>query len=147
MVKKASKLTRLIKVNRKTAYNVSKALIEALEPMKAFVKTLTADNGVEFAYHQRVSNKLSTSFYFAKPYHSWERGLNEHTNGLIRQYFPKKTHLADISEEDIKRVEILLNNRPRKVLDFETPIERFDKLSKEVIHSKRTRGFLKNLFI
>ena len=103
MVERASKLTRLFKVNRKTADNVSKALIQALEPMKAFVKTLTADNGVEFAYHQRVSHRLSAGFYFAKPYHSWERGLNEHTNGLIRQYFPKKTHFADVSDEDIKR--------------------------------------------
>lgn len=143
MVERASKLTRLVKVNRKTADNVSKALIQALEPMKAFVETLTADNGLEFAYHQKVSARLSAGFYFAKPYHSWERGLNEHTNGLIRQYFPKKTNFADVTDEDIKRVEILLNNRPRKVLDFENPIERFDRLSKDVIHSKRTRGFLK----
>lgn len=143
MVERASKLTRLVKVNRKTADSVSKALIQALEPMKAFVQTLTADNGVEFAYHQKVSRRLDAGFYFAKPYHSWERGLNEHTNGLIRQYFPKKTNFANVSDEDIKRVEILLNNRPRKILDFENPLERFDKLSKDVIHSKRTRGFLK----
>lgn len=142
MVERASKLTRLVKVNRKTADNVSRALIQALEPMKAFVETLTADNGLEFAYHQRVSSKLSAGFYFAKPYHSWERGLNEHTNGLIRQYFPKKTNFADVTDEDIKRVEILLNNRPRKILDFDNPLERFDKLSKGVIHSNRTRGFL-----
>ena len=97
MVERASKLTRLVKVNRKTADKVSKALIQTLEPMKAFVKTLTADNGVEFAYHQRVSSRLSAGFYFAKPYHSWERGLNEHTNGLIRQYFPKKTNFAEVT--------------------------------------------------
>ena len=143
MVERTSKLTRLVKANRKTADNVSKALIEALEPMKAFVETLTADNGGEFAYHQRVSSRLSAGFYFAKPYRSWERGLNEHTNGLVRQYFPKKTNFAEISDEEIKRVEILLNNRPRKVLEFETPIERFESLSRDVVHSKRTKGFLK----
>jgi IS30 family transposase len=143
MVERASKLTRLMKVNRKTAERVSEALIVTLEPMKAFVLTLTADNGVEFAYHQKVSRRLDAGFYFAKPYHSWERGLNEHTNGLIRQYFPKKTDFSGVSTEEIKRVELLLNNRPRKVLGFETPIERFDQLSKTMVHSKRARGYLK----
>jgi len=142
IVERASKLTQLVKVGRKTAQEVSQALIASLEPMKAFVNTLTADNGVEFAYHQKVSRRLRAEFYFAKPYHSWERGLNEHTNGLIRQYFPKKTHFSDISTEDIKRVELLLNNRPRKVLNFETPIERFEKLSKGMVCSNRTRGYL-----
>ncbi len=142
MVERASKLTRLMKVNRKTAQHVSEALITALEPMKAFVHTLTSDNGSEFAYHQKVSRRLAAGFYFATPYHSWERGLNEHTNGLIRQYFPKKTNFADVPEEDIKRVEFLLNSRPRKVLGFETPIERFDRLSRDMVHSTRTRGYL-----
>jgi IS30 family transposase len=142
MVERASKLTRLMKANRKTAEQVSEALIKTLEPMKAFVLTLTADNGVEFAYHQKVSRRLEAGFYFAKPYHSWERGLNEHTNGLVRQYFPKKTNFSGVSIEEIKRVELLLNNRPRKVLGYETPIERFEKLSKTMVHSKRTRGYL-----
>ncbi len=143
MVERASKLTRLIKANRKTAEHVSEALIKTLEPMKAFVLTLTADNGLEFAYHQKVSRRLEAGFYFAKPYHSWERGLNEHTNGLVRQYFPKKTNFSGVSIEEIKRIELLLNNRPRKVLGYETPIERFEKLSKTMVHSKRTRGYLK----
>lgn len=142
MVERASKLTRLVKVGHKTAKDVSLALISCLEPMKAFVHTLTADNGCEFAYHQKVSCKLDAEFYFAKPYHSWERGLNEHTNGLVRQYLPKKTCFSRISAEEIKRIELLLNSRPRKILDFETPIERFEKLSRDVIHSKRTRGYL-----
>lgn len=146
MVERTSKLTRLVKVQNKTADEVSQALIQTLEPMKSFVETLTADNGSEFAYHQRVSRRLDAGFYFAKPYHSWERGLNEHTNGLIRQYFPKKTNFAAVSVEDIKRVELLLNTRPRKVLGFETPIERFDRLSKTMVHSKRTRGYL-NKFV
>ena len=64
-----------------------------------------------------------SEFYFAKPYHSWERSLNEHTNGLVRQYFPKSKRLDEISVEDVMEVEVLLNNRPRKVLDFARPIE------------------------
>jgi IS30 family transposase len=142
MVERASKLTRLVKVDGKTATAVSDALINTLGPMQAFVYTLTADNGSEFAYHQKVSRRLDAEFYFAKPYHSWQRGLNEHTNGLIRQYFPKKTDFSKISDEEVKQVEILLNNRPRKVLDYETPIERFEKLSRGIVHSKRVRGYL-----
>lgn len=142
MVERSSKLTILVKVNHKTARNVKEALLEKLGPMKAFVHTLTSDNGTEFAYHQEVSRKLEAGFYFANPYHSWERGLNEHTNGLVRQYIPKKTYFESISNEDIRKVELLLNNRPRKVLDFESPIERFERLSKDMICSKRTRGYL-----
>ena len=80
-----------------------------------------------------VSFELSLDFYFATPYHSWERGLNEHTNGLIRQYFPKSQSFTDKSLEDIQRVETLLNNRPRKALSFETPLEAFDRISSGMI--------------
>ena len=93
MVDRASKLTKLAKVSRKTAKEVTGALVKRLKPIQDFVLTLTADNGMEFAYHQEVSNILKTEFYFAKPYHSWERGLNEHTNGLVRQYLPKGKRL------------------------------------------------------
>jgi IS30 family transposase len=129
MVERASKLTKLIKVPSKTATDVTKALIDKLSPIKEFVYTLTADNGKEFAYHQLVSFNLEANFYFATPYHSWERGLNEHTNGLIRQYFPKSQSLKEITDEDVLRVESLLNNRPRKILGFETPLEAFERLS------------------
>ena len=70
-----------------------------------------------------ISSELNVDFFFAKPYHSWERGANENTNGLIRQYFPKKTSFENISDQDIKHVEDILNNRPRKKLNFLTPIE------------------------
>ena len=73
--------------------------------------------------HEYVSKKLSTNIYFAHPYSSWERGLNENTNGLIRQYFPKKSRFEEISNKEVKRVEDALNNRPRKGLDFLTPNE------------------------
>lgn len=130
MVERTSKLTKLIKIPRKTAQAVEQALVQGLGPFKDFVYTLTADNGKEFANHQGVSSALEAGFYFAKPYHSWERGLNEHTNGLVRQYFPKAKRFDEVSAEELEKVEMLLNNRPRKVLNFETPQEAFSRLSK-----------------
>ena len=134
MVERTSKLTKLAKVSQKTAEEVTQALVERLTPVKSFVLTLTADNGKEFAYHKQVSNSLETSFYFAKPYHSWERGLNEHTNGLVRQYLPKNKRFDEVSVDDLMEVEVLLNNRPRKVLNFKTPLEVFNQLSKEPVN-------------
>ena len=131
MVDRASKLTKLAKVSQKTSKEVKDAVVKKLEPIQDFVLTLTADNGKEFSRHQEVSHCLKTSFYFAKPYHSWERGLNEHTNGLVRQYLPKKQSFNDITNEDIERIEFLLNNRPRKVLNFWTPLEVFTHFSKK----------------
>lgn len=129
MVDRASKLTKLLKVSRKTAQEVGDALVSELAPIQDLVLTLTSDNGKEFANHQDVSMKLGADFFFAQPYHSWERGLNEHTNGLVRQYFPKSSSFDDITQDQVKEVEILLNSRPRKVLNFLTPIEAFEALS------------------
>jgi IS30 family transposase len=129
MVDRTTKLTKLKKVTHKTAEEVETAIIEKLSPIKEFVCTLTSDNGKEFAGHKNITTELEASFFFATPYHSWERGLNEHTNGLVRQYFPKSTNFKNISEEDVERVEMLLNNRPRKILNFETPLEAFHRLS------------------
>ena len=132
MVDRASKLTKLAICKSKEATPVTNALTRCLKPIMKFVLTLTADNGKEFAKHAKVSRKLKADFYFAKPYHSWERGLNEHTNGLVRQYFPKGTSFDMISNEDIIRVENLLNNRPRKILNFKTPIEVFNQMTAQV---------------
>jgi len=129
MVDRASKLTKLAICKSKEAAPVTDALTRCLKPMAHFVLTLTADNGKEFAKHAKVSKKLKADFYFAKPYHSWERGLNEHTNGLVRQYFPKGTSFDTISNKDVARVENLLNNRPRKILNFKTPIEAFKQMT------------------
>ena len=131
MVERRSKLTKLEKISRKTADQVKSALIKRLAPIQEFVITLTSDNGKEFAFHQQVSQSLKTDFYFATPYHSWERGLNEHTNGLVRQYFPKSKRFDEISIDNLKEIEELLNNRPRKVLNFWTPKEIFNHLTKE----------------
>ena len=131
MVDRASKLTKLAKISGKTSEAVREAVVEKLEPIQDFVLTMTADNGKEFACHQEVSHCLGTSFYFAKPYHSWERGLNEHTNGLIRQYLSKKQSFNDVTDKDIEKIEFLLNTRPRKVLNFWTPLEVFTQFSKK----------------
>lgn len=93
------------KVDKREAVNVIKATINALYPIKELLNTITADNGKEFAGHQTISQVLGVDFFFAKPYHSWERGANENTNGLIRQYFPKKTNFENITDEEIQAVE------------------------------------------
>lgn len=130
MVDRASKLTILEKVSGKSAQEVTQALVKRLSSVANYVHTLTSDNGKEFANHQQISEILDIKFYFAKPYHSWERGLNEHTNGLVRQYFPKCKRFDEISDDDVMAVEILLNNRPRKVLNFSSPQEIFDRFVK-----------------
>jgi transposase, IS30 family len=111
----------------KTSGVVTSAIMATLQPLKPLVLTMTADNGKEFAGHQELTQVLEAQVFFAKPYHSWERGLNEHTNGLVRQYFPKKTAFDSLSPDDVQRVEFLLNSRPRKALDFKTPIEVFHR--------------------
>lgn len=93
--------------------------------MGLLVHTITFDNGKEFSQHGEIARMLNASCYFAKPYHSWERGLNEHTNGLVRQYLPKRRNLKNVSEEELVAIEASLNHRPRKVLDYKTPYEVF----------------------
>lgn len=131
IVDRASKLTKLAVVPRKTAVFVEQAIVSKLGVYKAHVHTLTSDNGREFANHKGISKRLSANFYFSTPYHSWERGLNEHTNGLVRQYFPKTIRFDNLTQKEVEKVEVLLNNRPRKVLNFLTPIEAFEELRRE----------------
>ena len=102
-------------------------MIELLGPIKDFVKTLTFDNGKEFTQHEVISKKLGCNSYFAKPYHSWERGQNENANGLLRQYFPKSMKLDNIHHHQVIKAVDKLNSRPRKCLKFKTPYEAFQK--------------------
>ena len=127
-----TKLKRQAQVSRKTAQKVEEALTRKLREVSDWVLTLTADNGKEFANHQTIASKLGATVYFARPYHSWKRGLNEHTNGLIRQYLPKNQRLDTVANEVVWEIENLLNNRPRKVLQYRTPIEVFNERRKEV---------------
>lgn len=121
IVERVTKFTVSAQVNNKSAAEVTKATINLLRPFKNVVHSITADNGKEFAYHEVISKALSTEVYFAHPYSSWERGLNENTNGLLRQYFPKSTDLKKVTGVDVKRAVNRLNFRPRKDLDFKTP--------------------------
>src|SRR3989339_308224 len=121
LVERKSKFTRIGHVMNKTADAVTAEVIRLLDKVKDNVHTITYDNGREFAAHEAINAALNCESYFAAPYHSWERGLNENTNGLIRQYFSKKADLRQVSSERIRFVEDRLNSRPRKTLDFRTP--------------------------
>jgi transposase, IS30 family len=127
LVERKSKLVRLRKVQRNTAEAVASAGLALLGELAARVHTITSDNGREFAYHERLAAGLEAKFYFAHPYSSWERGLNENTNGLVRQYFPKKSDFSKITDREINKVVERLNNRPRKTLGYKTPNEVFFK--------------------
>jgi IS30 family transposase len=121
IVERVSLFTVSQRVNSKHADEVAAATIALLTPFKRLVHTITSDNGKEFAYHEKIAEKLSCDFYFAHPYCSWERGLNENTNGLLRQDFPKSTDFKTVSAREVTRVVAKLNNRPRKTLAFRTP--------------------------
>lgn len=125
LTERKSRLTLIAKVKQKSAELISRSVRFLLVPIASKVFTLTSDNGKEFARHQEISTALRANFYFAHPYSSWERGLNENTNGLIRQYFPKKHDFTTITEQDISMVMSKLNNRPRKCLGFKTPNQVF----------------------
>ena len=129
LTERKSRLTLIKKVERKTAQVVSQAVIDLLVPFSTKVHTITADNGREFVHHVTIAQSLDARFYFAHPYASWERGLNENTNGLIRQYFPKKHDFSTITDEEVAMAMNRLNNRPRKCLGFKTPRQVFYKLS------------------
>jgi transposase, IS30 family len=125
LVERKSGYAVIAKVQNKTAKLVSKAIVKLLEPFKAKVKTLTYDNGKEFAKHAWVDKKLSSTGYFARPYCSWQRGSNENFNGLLRQYVPKKRLMSTVTDEEITMIQNRLNHRPRKRLGFKSPHEVF----------------------
>lgn len=123
MVERRSRFTFILKAFDRSALKVSAAIVTALYPHRESVHTLTYDNGKEFVRHALIDEILGSTGYFAHPYHSWERGLNENTNGLIRQYFPKQTDFNKITDEQIKEVQDKLNDRPKRCLGWRTPRE------------------------
>lgn len=118
---RTSSLSLIRSLRSKKAEEVERAIIDMLSPLKGKIKTITVDNGKEFSNHERIATALDTEVYFAHPYRSWERGDNQNTNRLYRQYFNNKTKLEDISDEFILMIQNRLNNRPRKRLGFMTP--------------------------
>ena len=129
LVERKSLLTKISKLRRSTARATQRATVRRLKPIGNFVHTITFDNGKEFAAHQGIAHALTAKIFFATPYHAWERGLNENTNGLIRDFFPKGTDFSTISNAEVAKVERLLNARPRKSLGFRSPQEVFDPLA------------------
>ncbi len=125
-IERKTRLVRIRKITRKTAHKTTtamKRIFRTLPPEAR--KSTTADNGSEFCSWEKLANSLEMAVYFAKPYHSWERGSNERANGLIRRFFPKKTDFSRISHKQIQKVEDWINNRPMECLDFRTPNEAF----------------------
>ncbi len=123
LVDRASGFVFLQRVERRTAAAVSAAMLEMPRPSAAPVHTITADSGREFAGHAGVAEALGAAFHFATPYHSWERGLNGHTNGLVRQYLPKGTDLRAVTDTEVRAVQDRASARPRRALGYRTPAE------------------------
>lgn len=116
-------MVKIRKLDGKDAEKLAEVTIESLQDWAPNLFTITSDNGKEFAAHATIATALNIDFYFAKPYHSWERGSNENLNGLIRQYIPKGTDFSNISEKEIQQIEDDLNDRPRKRFNFFSPNE------------------------
>lgn len=114
-------MAKIKKVDSKDSEIVQKAIVEMLGEFRPILKTITSDNGKEFSKHQEVAKELKIDYFFARPYHSWERGANENLNGLIRQYFPKGMCFEKITQKEVQEAENKLNNRPRKRFGFQSP--------------------------
>lgn len=126
MVERKSRYVRIGALPQLHARAVAKIIHNRLQRYSARVKTITLDNGTEFAMHARMARNLTADIYFAEPYKPWQRGTNENTNGLIRQYLPKKRSLDQLTQAQADRIEQRLNHRPRKCLDYLTPHEVFN---------------------
>lgn len=122
-VDRKAKYTIILKLKDKSAKTMQLALEKYFMQSVIPIHTITSDNGTEFAYHQEIAENINCDWYFARPYKSCDRGLNEHTNELIRRFFPKGTDFSLISTDEVQKVQDLLNNRPRKSLGFLTPNE------------------------
>ena len=129
IVDRVSKYTLIKKVDSKQADVVTQATLSLLKPYRDKTLTITADNGKEFAGHEKIAKQLGAAVYFAHPYRSWERGVNENTNGLIRQYFTKGSSFETISHKQVRQVMNRLNHRPRKTLNYKTPHAVFFELA------------------
>jgi transposase, IS30 family len=123
VVERATGFLVMGKLDRHCAADAAARMLELIARQREFFKTITADNGTEFHSYKAVEDVTGVPFYFATPHHSWERGTNENTNGLIRQYLPKRTSMAHITQTDLELIAAKLNTRPRKRLGYRTPEE------------------------
>ncbi|MCU0324015.1 MAG: IS30 family transposase [Spirosomaceae bacterium] len=127
LTERKSKYELIAKLDSLQADHVEKVVIETLKKSKMPVHSITFDNGREFTNHQKIAKALKTEVFFANPYSPWERGLNENTNGLIRQFIPKSQNIKELDEKFIKSIQFNLNHRPRKDLDFLSPVQYYKK--------------------
>lgn len=121
LVERKTKYTLIGKLKARTTSELNKRTIQLIQQQTRPVRSITADNGTEFHQYEQIESATDTTFYFATPHHSWERGLNENTNGLIRQYLPKGQSMADLTQQTCNAIANSLNRRPRKTLDYKTP--------------------------
>jgi IS30 family transposase len=138
LAERKSRYVLAAQVPGKHAPGVTAAVTRLLRPHKRKCHTVTFDNGKEFAEHETIAAELNADVYFSHPYHSWERGLNENSNGLLRQYFPKGMELIEVTQKQVQSAVDRLNHRPRKVLGFRTPFEVF--FGKMVRYTKPPSG-------
>jgi IS30 family transposase len=111
------------KLRKRTAAEVNQRAVRLIRRQPRLVRTITADNGTEFHSYAVIERATAARFYFATPHHAWERGTSENTNGLLRQYLPKRTSMAHLTQHDCNRIAAKLNRRPRKRLSYRTPEE------------------------
>jgi len=129
LAERRSRLYLALPIAQKTKELTTAAITALLTSFKGFVHTITYDNGREFNGHMDISNQLNCKGFFARPYHSWERGLNENSNGLLRQYFPKSMPLDQVTEAEVRAAANAMNHRPRKCLGYKTPWEVFTEFT------------------
>lgn len=133
LLERRSRMLILEKLDDRTPDTLAETVTRLLAPIKDKVLTITSDNGFEFRSHKRIASALDADFFFADPYSSWQRGAVENANGLVRQYIPKKSDFNSISKDRVRMIAHILNNRPRKVLNFKTPYEVFFNTSVALI--------------
>lgn len=124
LVERKSRFAKITKISQNNSLQVKDAIIRQLQPLPVELRrSITYDNGPENRFHGQINESLGSQSYFCSPYHFWEKGLIEQTNGLIRRFLPKKTNLAEVTQVYLKEIEALLNARPRKCLNYQTPEE------------------------
>ena len=134
IVERKTRFTLIIKLESKKAEEVAKKFSEILNKLNPiYKKTMTYDNGIEMARHEKITKNTGMKIYFAHPYSSWERGTNENTNGLIRRYLPKGTNFNEIDLKQLQNIQEKLNNRPRKIIGYKTPKEMMNSELKIVV--------------
>ena len=131
IVDRTSRVLHLDCLKKSTAKAIHKSTVSLLK--RKAKHTITNDNGFEFSHHAKTADSLKVRIYFSSSYRAWERETNENTNGLLRQYFPKKTPIGPISKRQLKQIELRINTRPRKILGFRTPLEVEDQLNRQVL--------------